>query len=233
MYNGKSENNARAILMKIKGVIFDLDGTVLDTEVYQYLGWVEPLKELGIKFTEEEYIKYVGKPSPVIDPLLIRNYNLKIKEGSLLAKKMALLEKWFRTRELEFMPYAREAIDFFHRNGIKLAIASGGSREETTMKLRKKGILSMFDFISSGSDDVKRGKPEPDIYIHSLKGLGLEKGEVIVFEDTRDGMMSAKSAGIKCFVIPNRFTRNQDFSEADRVFPSLKEAVDFVRERPD
>jgi len=217
--------------MKIKGVIFDLDGTVLDTEGYQYLGWAKPLKELGINLSEEEYVDYAGKAGPAIDSMIIKKHILSVEKGSLLEKKLILLEKWFSTEELEFMSYAREAIDFFKKEGMKLAIATGTGKEETILKLKRKGILSVFDSISSASDDVEKGKPEPDVYLHALKSIGLEKEDVIVFEDTRDGMMSAKSAGLKCFVIPNKYTKTHDFSEADGVFSSLKEAVVFVKEK--
>ena len=147
----------------IKGIIFDLDGVLLETEYYQWMGWVIPLKEFGIELTKEKYLDYAGKNGKQIDKELIKDFNLNIEEGALLSKKEPLLIKWFSEEKLNYMPYVKEALDFFN-NKFKLALCSGGSREEVIIKLKNANLIQYFPIIVAGSD-VERSKPAPDIYL--------------------------------------------------------------------
>ena len=215
-------------LNKIKGVIFDLDGILVDTEVYQWQGWVEVLKPLGIGLSKEEYFKYAGKTGNIIESELAKDYNLKIEKGSLLKQKERLLIEWFHYKELKLLPYAKEAVDFFINKGMKVAIASGGPKDEIILKLKKINLYSLFSVITSSSE-VKRGKPFPDIYLLSAERLGLKPEECLAFEDTQYGLEAAKSAGFTCFAIPGEFSVKQDFSRADKIFNNLEEVIKFYK----
>ena len=215
-------------LNKIKGIIFDLDGVLVDTEYYQWQGWVEVLKPFGIPLSKKEYFNYAGKRGDIVESELIKNYNLKVEKGSLQKQKEKLLIKWFNEKKLKLMPYTREAAEFFTKNNkIKLGLASGGPRDEVILKLKRTNLYFFFPVIVSGSD-VKRGKPYPDIYLLTAKKLGIEPKKCLALEDTQYGVESAKSAGLFCFAIPNEYSLKQDFSKADKIFKSLKEVVDFL-----
>ena len=131
---------------------------------------------------------------------------------------------WFHTKPFPLMPYAFEAINFFLERNIKIACASSGTKDEVHLKLKKSGFLSLFPIIATGSD-VLRGKPFPDIYTFAVNSLKLKPENCLAFEDTQYGVAAAKSAGLRCFAIPNEFTHEQDFSRADAVFENLKEAI--------
>ncbi len=210
--------------------IFDQDGILTDTESLQWQGWVEVLKPFGIGMPKQEYIRnYAGKTGSIIEKELIKKHNLRIKRGALTKKKETWLMSWFKVNKISLMPYAMEAIEFFSRKGARLALASGGSKEEVELKLKKTGILDMFDVISTKSD-VRRGKPFPDIYVFVAKKLGIRPEDCIVFEDTQYGVEAAKAAGMKCIAVPTEFSAAQDFSKADGVFPNLKEAVRYAED---
>lgn len=210
---------------KIKGIIFDLDGVLLETEYYQWQGWVIPLREFGIELTKEKYFDYAGKNGKQIEKELIQDFNLNIEEGELLSKKEPMLIKWFLEEKLNYMPYVREALDFFN-NKFKLVLCSGGPREEVISKLKNAGLIEYFPIIVAGSD-VEKSKPAPDIYFKAQELIGLPKEECLAIEDTQYGLQAAKDAGLNCVSIPNEYSLKQDFSRADMICKSLKELVEY------
>jgi len=211
----------------IKGIFFDLDGILFDSEYYQWQGWVEPLREYGIELTKEMYFNYAGKSGPQIDEELIKDFNLGIFPGTLWEAKQKLLERWFNEKAMPLMPYSKEAVEYFANNSrFKVALCSGGPREEIMTKLEKNDFVKYFPVIVAGSD-VSRSKPYPDIYLLAVEMLGLIPEECLAFEDTQYGSEAAYSAGVHCFVVPNEYSLKQDFSKADRVLSSLKDAIEF------
>lgn len=212
----------------LRGAIFDLDGVLIETEHFQWQGWVEVLRPHGVTLNEQEYLAYAGKSGNIIEAELIRRYGLKVPKGHLLEGKEKLLIKWFSTEPLNKMPYAMEAVRFFVDHGIPTAVASSGPRDEVVLKLDRTGLLPLFRHVVS-RDDVSRGKPHPDIYIAACKKLGLSPADCVSFEDTQYGVESAKGAGTVCFAVPNKFSLGQDFSRADGKFNSLAEAIAHIR----
>lgn len=177
----------------LKGAVFDVDGILVDTEGLQWRGWIKVLKPLGVTLSKEKYFDYAGKSVEVIAGELIKDYNLDVPEGFLIkGKERAVLESF--QAGLELIPYAREAVEFFIKKGMKVASAGGARRKENVLKLRKAGLFRLFPVIVSGVGDVKRGKPYPDIYLLAAKRLGLKPGECVAFEDTEYGVEAAKSA---------------------------------------
>jgi len=214
---------------KIKGVIFDLDGTLLKTEHFNWQAWATVLKHYKISLSKKDYFKYSGKQGDIIESELIKYYGLNAKKGFLLKQKDRLIIGLFKLKPPKFIPYARESIKFFINRKIKLAIATGGPRNEVILKLKRVKLYSLFPVVSG--NEVVKGKPYPDIYLLAVKKLRLKPESCIAFEDTQYGVESAKSAGLACLAIPNEFSQNQDFSRADGVFKSLRESVKWVKEK--
>jgi HAD superfamily hydrolase (TIGR01509 family) len=211
----------------VKGIIFDLDGVLFDSEYYQWQGWAEPLKGFGVELTKEMYFKYAGKSWRPIGEEMIKDFNLNISVEELWEKKKKLLEKWFNEKAMPIMPYAREAVEYFSSNpNLKVGLCSGGDKEEIITKLEKNNFVKYFAAITAGSDVIK-SKPEPDIYLLAAERLGLKPEECLAFEDTQYGLQAAKAAGVYCFAVPNEYSEKQDFSKADKVISSLKEAIEF------
>jgi HAD superfamily hydrolase (TIGR01509 family) len=213
----------------IRAVVFDLDGTLLDTEGYQWKGWVLPLREFGIELTLDDYLIYAGRSGSMIDKELIERFSLGVEFGTVLAKKKVLLNKWFREEELSKMIMAEEAVKYCLDNGYQVALCSGGDIDEVRLKLERSGLLKYFDIITCGSD-VTRNKPFPDVYLEAVKRLGLEPEECLALEDTQYGLQAAKDARLSCFAIPHQFSKGQDFSRADRVLEDLGGLIEFLEE---
>ena len=157
----------------IKAILFDLDGTLFKTEAYQIKAWDEVLKKRGITVSPKEYFRYVGKTALEVEKDLVDEFGLNIEEGELEKEKEELILRWFGSEDLELMPYAREAMEFFSsRPGFKTALCTSGSEKEVLCKLKKNNLSDKFDVIIT-KDDVLKGKPAPDIYLEAMKRLGL------------------------------------------------------------
>lgn len=211
----------------IKAILFDLDGTLFKTEAYQIKAWDEILEKRGITVSPKDYFRYIGKTAREVEKDLVKDFGLKVQEGELEKEKEELILKWFGSNDLELMPYAREAVEFFACHpDLKIALCTSGSKKEVLCKLKKNNLCDKFDVIIT-KDDVSDGKPAPDIYLEAMKRLGLQGYECLAVEDTEHGLEAAKRAGAFCFAIPQEFSLGQNFSKADKVLESLKDVVCF------
>ena len=214
-------------LKNIKGIIFDLDGLLLDTEYYQWQGWVPFLREHGIELTKEMYLDYAGKRGDAIEDEMVKDFNLNIKKGELINAKEEYLEERLKKEKVPLMPYAKEIVEFFYIHpDYKISVCSGSPKAETLIKLENNGFSKYFDIVVCG-DEVERGKPNPDVYLKVIEVMGLKPEECLAFEDTQYGTMAAKSAGAMCFSVPNEYCTKQEYSMSDKVLSSLEDAMEY------
>ncbi len=217
------------MLKRKRGVFFDLDGLLLDTEPYQYFGWAVPLKTLGIDFPEESYKKHAGKSGKVIAQALVERYELDerfgLTPGKLLDIKRAYLHRWFRTDTFVLQPFAREALLTFSGLGIPFGICSGGPRDEILLKLDRSGLLPLIDQrqITSMDEVWGEGKPEPEIYLLAMEKLGRDEGDA--FEDTVPGAEAVVGTGkLTCRAVPSQYMEGRRFPTR-YVYKNLEQAV--------
>ena len=120
------------------------------------------------------------------------------------------------------LPGIAACISSAKRRGLKLAIASSSTQKWVTRNLRKFELLDQFDAICT-SDHVSAVKPDPALYLLALETLGVKAGEAIAFEDSPNGILAAKRAGIFCIAVPNPLTKDLPLELADRRLGSLEE----------
>ena len=125
-------------------------------------------------------------------------------------------------KNLKTMPGLLQSLKLFKKNKFKIALASSGTKKYINVVLAKFKIADYFDVIVSG-DDIKRGKPDPEIFSVAVKKLGLKPEETLVLEDATNGIEAAKSAGCKCIAVINKMTPPQNYSKADLAINSLEE----------
>lgn len=218
-------------LPQIKGVIFDLDGVLVDAEKLHYLAWLKVLKPFGVNLSKKEFCAFAGKQIDIIAGELIEKYKLKRRKEKLVLQRRKIAFEIFKNASVKIMPDAKRALEFFSKKfKIKIGLASGSTKKIAVLKLKNADLYRFFSVIVAG-DDVKKGKPHPDTYLLALKKLKLRPEECLAFEDTQYGVESAKSAGLFCFAVPNGYSCKQDFSRADKVCKSLKEAIDHIKKR--
>jgi HAD superfamily hydrolase (TIGR01509 family) len=219
---------------QIKALIFDCDGVLADTErdghrvsfnkAFKAKGldaeWDVPLyKKLleiaGGKERMKYYFDENGWPDNVSDK------DAFVKELHKL--KTDLFMELIASGELPLRPGVARLVDEAIAKKIKLAVCSTSNERAVNLVVEKmlgKKRKSHFNAILAG-DIVSKKKPDPEIYNLALKILGLKPEECVVVEDSRNGLLAAKAAGMHCVVTTNGYTENEDFSEADLVVPEL------------
>ncbi len=180
-----------------KAIIFDMDGVVSNTQKLHAKVEKQVLQNHGVHLTEKELTdEYAGMLDEEFFPMIIKKHRLPIKP------EIIIKEKWDKMWELTNdhvpeVPGATNLIKLLKSNNYKLAIASSSSIKFIKHILNRLGLENQFDTITSGNE-VKHGKPEPDIFLLTAKRLDIEPQNCIVIEDGYSGMIAAKKSGMKC-----------------------------------
>ncbi|MBN1895465.1 HAD family phosphatase [bacterium] len=202
-----------------KACIFDMDGVIADSEPIHCLSEQQALEPFGITPTLEELQANTGTGADVLLKRFIERYRLKITLEDLRNRLRLRLEENFRN-SVRPIPHALELIRSLHGAGMRLAIGSSSDRRLIDLVMAHFEIIPFFDAIVSG-EDVLNTKPAPDIFLEAARRLGCRPAECIVIEDSKNGVLAAKQAGMACigFVSPN--SRSQDLGRADWVIDDL------------
>ncbi len=206
-------------------VIFDMDGTLLDTQricipAWDYAGELQGFKNMG-KFVPDVCgtndtgsTNYLLKNFPTLDVI-----EFKKKAREYIAKNI----------EVKFKKGAEELLSFLKENNIKFALASGTSRPSVMHHLNELGIADIFNAIVCGGD-VENGKPAPDIFLLTAEKLGVEPSDCFVFEDSENGIKAGYAAGMKCIGIEDIAPFSDEVKNLMfRELNSLDEAIEIFK----
>ena len=214
-------------MASIKAILFDHDGTLVDSESMHFQMWVSILKPYGVNLTEEDYIHdYAGIPTSANAILLVDKYRLSVSSDELKRLKDQATEDFLSRQAFPLVSGALEVITHFAQSPIRLAIVTGASGGAPRATLAENGLEDCFDTVVS-SDDVTLSKPAPDSYLLAATRLGVEPEDCIAIEDTQNGVKAAVAANIPCVAIVTKMSKHHDLSEATHVVSSLKEAGDW------
>lgn len=203
-----------------KLIIFDMDGVLVDSEkIYMEMNRAF-FRELGAEITYEEYQTFIGISATKMWTYIKEKANLLQSVEELKEQEKELKHKTLKEAELVPTPGLIGLLDMLKLNGHTLAIASSGLRKNIDLILEKLGIGKYFDLIVSGEQVVK-GKPEPDIFLKAAGHFQVSPSHCIVIEDSRNGVLAAKAAGMYCIGYYNPSSGNQDLSKADIIIDSL------------
>jgi HAD superfamily hydrolase (TIGR01509 family) len=207
----------------IRALIFDFDGLILETEEPIYRSWKEVYEAYGVPLPFEQWVKTVGSSNQAFHPQL----HLEERLGAPLppeeidrrvARRVELvLAEPVRPGVVGLAKAARAA-------GMKVGVASSSSRDWVQGHLERLGIVDLFECLQA-RDDVQHVKPEPDLYLASLDCLGVAPAEAVAIEDSPNGVIAAKRAGLRCVAVPNRITEGLDLSQADLRLTSLADVT--------
>ena len=207
----------------IRALIFDFDGLILETEEPIYRSWKEVYEARGVALPFDLWVKTVGSSNQAFHP---QRY-LEERLGVPLAQDV-IDRRIARRAELVLAEPLRPGVADLamaaHAAGVKVAVASSSSRDWVKGHLERLGIAGLFDCLRA-RNDVEHVKPEPDLYLASLECLGIAAAEAVAIEDSPNGVTAAKSAGLRCVIVPNSITADLDVSQADLRLTSLADVT--------
>ncbi len=215
-------------MVQIVALIFDFDGTLLDTETPEYHAWQQIYREHGASLTLAEWLEGVGTWY-AFDPYT----DLECKLGHPLDRAAIQARLKVLHHDVLLEMGLRDGVEGLlceaHRRGLKLAVASSSDHRWVDAHLARYGLLEAFDAVLC-RDDVPpgRSKPHPDLYLAALNALGVSADAAIAFEDSLNGVRAAKAAGLFVVAVTNAVTQHLPMDEADLVVRSFDE-VDLDR----
>ncbi|TVV07907.1 HAD family phosphatase [Lactobacillus jensenii] len=190
----------------IKGVIFDLDGLLVNSEKLYWQANIQAAKEAKLDIPEDSYLKLTGATAKDMQNFYHKYFATEVERDAFIKRTDDLVWQWTDEGKLKLQKGVRKALDRFKTSDLRMAIASSNYKKVIEHALDKTGIKSYFDFYLS-YDDVEKfnlaPKPAGDIYSLAAKKLNLNKQEVIIFEDSSTGIAATKDAGIQGIMIPD------------------------------
>jgi HAD superfamily hydrolase (TIGR01509 family) len=216
----------------IRGVIFDFDGLIVDTEWSVYQSWVELFDSFGAELPLDQWTAIIGTseyehfdPYDVLEQQVGRGLDRRDLRKKRYDREMVLV------LDQPVLPGVDDYIREAKARNLRLGIASSSDRKWVTGHLSRLGLLDYFDIVHT-SDDVERTKPDPALYRLTLQSLSLRPEEAIVLEDSPNGVAAAKAAGIFTVAIPNKLTARLNLDHADLRLESLSEIslVELIKE---
>jgi HAD superfamily hydrolase (TIGR01509 family) len=207
----------------IRAIVFDFDGLILDTEEPVYRSWLEVYQAHGEDLPFERWVQIVGSTTAGFHP----QRHLEERLGRSLSQAVLDRRVSRRTEMIlanQVLPGVVPHLEEAKAMGLKLGVASSSTSDWVTGHLARLGILETFDCIRC-RDQVANPKPEPDLYLAVLDCLGVSASEAIAIEDSPNGVLAAKRAGLQCVAIPNSITARLDLGQADAMLGSLADVT--------
>jgi len=184
--------------MIIKAILFDHDGTIVDSEKAHFEMWRNVLIVYDIELSYEEYTnQYAGIPTTTNAITITENYSIDATPFELVKAKNEQSKQYLLKQAFPLMKGAIDSIRYFHKQGYKIGIVTGAGREGVAVSLVEHGLEKYVSVCVSG-DDVVNSKPAPDCYLLAAEKLGFQPSECLAIEDTYNGSLAAIGAGIKC-----------------------------------
>jgi HAD superfamily hydrolase (TIGR01509 family) len=204
----------------IKALIFDFDGLIIETESCHFQAWQEAFQAYGFEVNLAGWSQNIGSnEEPYDSPAELEKLVGKPIDQIAIARTHA--ERVLALAQTQpVLPGIRECLDSAKAMGLMLGVASSSDRSWVHGHLQRLGLFNAFDCIRTG-DQVSVTKPDPEVYVTAMECLGIGPLEGVAFEDSANGILAAKRAGLYCVAIPNPLTAKLDLSLADLRLNSL------------
>lgn len=188
--------------MKQKGIIFDMDGLMFDTERLGYDRVFGVVEKFGYTMLNNILDKTIGVNKKTAIEIFKNYFGEDFPAEEILIEKRRLVNEYLEKNGVPIKPGLLELLDYLDKYKIKKVVATSSYRKVAENILKKAGVYDRFDDIVCG-DEVQKSKPEPDIFLKALEKLNLLVDEVIILEDSRMGILAAHRANIKSIMVPD------------------------------
>jgi len=208
----------------MKGILFDLDGLMVDSEPLAEWSWNQVLGRYGCRMDSEIFREVLGLRVVDSARVICRRFRLPLSPAEAAAERDRLFLEEV-PRRLRARPGLYPLLEELAARGLPLGVATSAHRRYATLALQTLGVEGYFQAVATG-DEVERGKPAPDVYLLAADRLGVSPRRCLALEDSLLGVAAARAAGIPCVAIPNPRIPATEFSAAQWVFASLEEVRD-------
>lgn len=209
--------------MSLKALIFDFDGLILDTESPELAAWQRFYAQEGQRLDLDIWGQIVGgdgvsgfNPVSYLESLTGRTY------PAAAVREQVHAWAWEQLSRQDVLPGVRDLLASARDEGLKLAVASSSSHAWVDGHLARLGLEAFFDVVVC-REDVAQAKPHPDLFLLAARRLGVSPNEVIVLEDSPNGVQAAKNAGMFVIAVPNSVTLGLKFNQPDKSLSTLQD----------
>ncbi len=204
----------------IKGVVFDLDGLMINSEPLALEAWQISLAPFGARLSDDQYRYLIGVSHDTSLRYIVDHIGIGIPVDEFAAIYHGNLMSVIDSDRLQPMPGLLPLLDTFAARGYALGIASNSSAEHVRRATARIGIAARFGCMVS-AEEVMNGKPAPDVYLEAARQLGLAPACCLAFEDSPSGVQAAQAAGMYCVFVPNPDLDMTSLDGVEDVHPSL------------
>ena len=211
----------------IEAVVFDMDGTLLDTERYNVRFWCEASEMEGVPITRDEALHIRSLDSGLAAEYL-EGRHPGFDYHAVREVRRRLMREHVESEGIEAKPGAPEILEMLKRRGVRTAVATGTAQQRAESYLSEVGLSPYLDLIISASK-VEHGKPAPDVYLYACERLGSDPRVTIAVEDAPFGVMSALAAGCRVLAVPDLTPLEPSLAaRAERTAGSLEELIPYI-----
>ncbi|MDD3361484.1 MAG: HAD family phosphatase [Hespellia sp.] len=216
--------------MRIQGILFDMDGVLLDTERLSTIAWQKTAKRWQIDLPVSFINSYKGKNLVESRKLYLQRFGTDFPYDEFRAEKTEYMQEDIRVNGLPVKKGVYDLLKYAKEHQIKLAVATSTSRSTAEAYLRQVGIYEDFQAIVYG-DSVAASKPEPDIYLEAAKQIGVKPEECFVIEDSTAGVMAGYHAGAQVIHIPDQITVPEEvLQKTYRIVEDMTKVIDLLED---
>ena len=214
----------------IKAILFDMDGTLIDDEKYTISSKIIEGKKYGFNVKRKDVLMSLGMSKENSRKHFTYIYGENFPVDELAYQRFVYIINSMKERGIKLKPYVKKIIRFCKKNNIKMSICTSSTREKVDEYSKYGDLFNNFDFIVTG-DEIKNGKPSPDIFLKGLELSKVKKEECLIIEDSNIGVEAALNAGIDVIMIPDLVKpQGKTLINRVKVYKNLNEVIELLKE---